>query len=108
MKGEIILAVLIQDDAQLRALEEINNALEELRLLNTAVKNQEPYVIRVNKKQAITIDENLSARIETVLRIQRERRAKEITTKATKYRIALSEEERLLLEEGKVTTPQDE
>lgn len=102
------MAVLIQDDAQLRALEEINNALEELRLLNTAVKNQEPYVIRVNKKQAITIDENLSARIETVLRIQRERRAKEITTKATKYRIALSEEERLLLEEGKVTTPQDE
>ncbi len=102
------MAVLIQDDAQLRALEEINNALEELRLLNTAVINQEPYVIRVNKKQAITIDKNLSARIETVLRIQRERRAKEITTKAVKYRIALSAEERQLLEQGKSTTPLDE
>lgn len=102
------MAVLIQDDAQLRALDEINNALEELRMLNAAVRSQEPYVIRVNKKQTLAIDENLSARIETVLRIQRDRRAKEITTKAMKYRIALNEAERQLLEEGTVNIPSDE
>ena len=102
------MAVLIQDDAQLKALEEINNALEELRLLNTAVKSQEPYVIRVNKKQVLAIDDNLSARIETVLRIQRDRRAKEITTKAMRYRIALDEAERKLVEEVTATKSEDE
>ena len=102
------MAVLIQDDAQLRALDEINNALEELRMLNAAVRSQEPYVIRVNKKQTLAIDDNLSARIETVLRIQRDRRAKEITTKALKYRIALDETEQQLLEEGTTAVPKDE
>ena len=43
------MAVLIQDDAQLRALDEINNALEELRMLNAAVRSQEPYVIQIGR-----------------------------------------------------------
>ena len=81
------MAVLIQDDAQLKALEEINQMLEELRAINTAIQGQGPYILRVNKRQSIIIEENLSARIETVLRIQRDRRIKEITTKASKYRI---------------------
>ena len=102
------MAVLIQDDAQLRALEEINNALEELRMLNTAVNSKDPYAIRVNKKQTLMIDESLSARVETVLRIQRDRRAKEITTKAMKYRIALNEEEQQLLKDGTAAILQDE
>ena len=34
------MAVLIQDDAQLRALEEINQMLEELRDLNLAIESQ--------------------------------------------------------------------
>lgn len=102
------MAVLIQDDAQLRALDEINNALDELRLLNQAVKSPEPYTLRVNKKQALAIDENLSTRIETVLRIQRDRRTKEIMTKAAKYRISLDEEEQKLLNEGTAPVPQDE
>ena len=76
------MAVLIQDDAQLRALEEINQMLEELRDLNLAIESQEAYSIRVNRKRSIVIDENLSGRVETVLRIQRSRRAKEITAKA--------------------------
>ena len=37
------MAVLIQDDAQLRALEEINQMLEELRDLNLAIESQEAY-----------------------------------------------------------------
>jgi len=98
------MAVLIQDDAQLRALDEINNALDELRLLNAAIKSQEPYAIRVNKKQALTIDENLSTRIETVLRIQRDRRAKEILTKAMKFRISLDDSEQQLINEGSSIT----
>ena len=102
------MAVLIQDDAQLKALEDINSALEELRLLNETIKSPDPYVIRVNKKQTLAIDESLSIRIETVLRIQRDRRAKEIATKALKFRIALDENERQLLEEGTVTVPHDE
>ncbi len=102
------LAVLIQDDAQLRALEDINSALEELRLLNETIKSPDPYAIRVSKKQFLTVDEILSARIETVLRIQRDRRAKEIVTKALKFRIALDENERQLLEEVTVTVPHDE
>ena len=93
------MAVLIQDDAQLRALEEINRMIEELRALNMAIKSQEQYYLRVNRKQGIVIDENLSGRIETILRIQRSRRAKEITIKASKYRISLDENERSLLEE---------
>ena len=96
------MAVLIQDDAQLKALEDINSALEELRLLNETIKSPDPYVIRVNKKQTLAIDESLSARI------QRDRRAKEIATKALKFRIALDENERQLLEEGTVTVPHDE
>ena len=102
------MAVLIQDDAQLKALEDINSALEELRLLNETIKSPDPYTIRVNKKQTLVIDESLSARIETVLRIQHDRRAKEIATKALKFRIALDENERQLLEEGTVTVPHDE
>ena len=102
------MAVLIQDDAQLRALDEINGALDELRLLNEAIKSPDPYIIRVNKKQTIAVDGNLSARIETVLRIQRDRRIKEISSKAVKYRISLDEEERKLLNEGQTSVPQDE
>ena len=98
----------LQDDAQLKALEEINQMLEELRAINTAIQGQGPYILRVNKRQSIIIEENLSARIETVLRIQRDRRIKEITTKASKYRILLDEEERQLLQEGTAAVPNEE
>jgi hypothetical protein len=54
------------------------------------------------------IDENLSGRVETVLRIQRSRRAKEITAKAAKYRISLDENEKQLLDEGNASVPQEE
>ena len=94
------MAVLIQDDAQLKALEEINQMLDELRALNTAISGKDPYLIRVNKKQNVAVDENLSVRIETVLRIQRDRRIKEITAKASKYRISLDEGEKQLIQEG--------
>ena len=102
------MAVLIQDDAQLRALEEINQMLEELRDFNLAIESQEAYSIRVNRKRSIVIDENLSGRVETVLRIQRSRRAKEITAKAAKYRISLDENEKQLLDEGNASVPQEE
>ena len=102
------MAVLIQDDAQLKALEEINQMLEELRAINTAIQGQGPYILRVNKRQSIIIEENLSARIETVLRVQRDRRIKEITAKASKYRILLDEEERHLLQEGTADVPNEE
>ena len=82
--------------------------LEELRAINTAIQGQGPYILRVNKRQSIIIEENLSARIETVLRIQRDRRIKEITTKASKYRILLDEEERQLLQEGTADVPNEE
>lgn len=102
------MAVLIQDDAQLKALEEINRMLDELRALNTAISGQGPYLIRVNKKQNVAIDENLSVRIETVLRIQRERRIKEIVGKASKYRISLDEGEKQVIQEGKSEIPRAE
>lgn len=102
------MAVLIQDDAQLKALEEINQMLEELRALNTAISGKDPYLIRVNKKQNVTVDENLSVRIETVLRIQRDRRIKEIMAKASKYRISLDEGERQLIQEGMAANPRAE
>ncbi len=51
------MAVLIQDDAQLKALEEINQMLEELRAINTAIQGQGPYILRVNKRQSIIIEE---------------------------------------------------
>ena len=102
------MAVLIQDDAQLKALEEINQMLEELRDLNLAINSQQPYFIRVNKKRGVVIDESLSGRIETVLRVQRSRRAKEISAKAAKFRISLDENEKQLLAEGTSSTPIEE
>ena len=102
------MAVLIQDDAQLKALEEINQMLEELRDLNLAINSQQPYFIRVNKKRGVVIDESLSGRIETVLRVQRSRRAKEISAKAAKFRISLDENEKQLLAEGASSTPIEE
>ena len=102
------MAVLIQDDAQLKALEEINQMLEELRDLNLAINSQQPYFIRVNRKRGVVIDDSLSGRIETVLRVQRSRRAKEISAKAAKYRIPLDENEKQLLAEGASSTPTEE
>ncbi|MBQ6482385.1 MAG: hypothetical protein IJI45_14855 [Anaerolineaceae bacterium] len=102
------MAVLIQDDAQLKALEEINQMLEELRDLNLAINSQQPYFIRVNRKRGVVIDDSLSGRIETVLRVQRSRRAKEILAKAAKYRISLDENEKQLLAEGASSTPTEE
>lgn len=102
------MAVLIQDDAQLKALEEINQMLEELRAINSVIEGHGPYILRVNKRQNITIEESLSTRIETVLRIQRERRVKEISAKASKYRISLDHEERQLLQVGSAAVPQEE
>ena len=101
------MAILMQDDAQLKALEEINQMLDELKAINLVINAQEPYAIHVNKKKNIVIDENLAPRIETVLRIQRERRVKEITAKASKFRISLDEEEKLLLQEGAAIVPQE-
>ena len=102
------MAVLIQDDAQLKALEEINQMLEELRDLNLAINSQQPYFIRVNRKRGVVIDDSLSGRIETVLRVQRSRRAKEISAKAAKFRISLDENEKQLLAEGASSTPIEE
>lgn len=102
------MAVLIQDQSQLNALGEINQMLEEIRVLNMAISSHEPYFIRANRKQGVVIDENLSARIETVLRVQRSRRAKEIAAKAAKYRISLDENEKQLLSEGTATPPQED
>jgi hypothetical protein len=102
------VAVLIQDDAQIRALEEINRMLEEMRALDLAIKSQDPYSIRVNRKKCVMIDESLAGRIETILRVQRSRRAKEITAKAAKYRISLDENEKHLLDEGDAPIPQEE
>ena len=97
------MAVLIQDDAQLKALEDINQKIEELKAINMAISSQEPYSIRVSRKQNIVIDKNLSERIDTILRVQRSRRAKEIAAKAAKYRILLDEKEKQLLREGTAT-----
>ena len=91
------MARLIQDDAQVKALEEINAQLEEVRIINGRLSSTDPFFIEVSKKISIKVDESLAPKLIAVLKAQKNRRIKEITAKAAKFRIALSDEDKTQL-----------
>lgn len=106
------MANLIQDNAQVNALNAINSMLEEVKILNERILSSKPYTIEVEHKKspkqkqtkaAIVLDRTLAPKLVTILRVQRERRVKDIRAKAEKYRIALSESEVALLSDEALT-----
>ena len=102
------MAVIMQDDAQVRALEEINAHLDEVRAINTLINSKKPYSIVVNKKQALSLDSDLSKRVMTALELQRTRRIKEINTKASKFRISLDEADLKVISPAAVAAPAED
>ena len=103
---------LIQDDAQIRALGEISTLLDEVRLINSVVNNSKSFTIRVNKKQDLILeDADLRKRINAILLTKRARYIKEISLKASKFRISLDADEQKLISDGAVSaagSPADE
>ena len=97
------MPVLIKDEQQVQALEEISAMLDEVKLLNSRIMNATaPIVIDCGKKQSITVDATLSDKIFVALRAQRAKRIKEINLKAAKFRIALSDVETAMLSENAI------
>lgn len=97
------MAVLIQDDAQVRALNEINTMLDEVKVLNDRISSEDPIRVEAGKKVFVTLDDNLAPKLISILKNQRERRVKDIKAKAAKFHIALSDDERALLGNETVT-----
>lgn len=87
------MAILIQDEAQVKACEEINSLLVAVSSINEMLKTDEPYAITTRKKRA-EVDTEYADKLRHVLKSMRQKRIKEINAKAAKFRIALSEDEK--------------
>ncbi len=85
------MAVLIRDENQIKACDEINAMLSEVKTINTLIEAGpvSGFSLVVTKKQALPVDHNFDAKIITVLKQQRARRIKSILSKADKFHIAL-------------------
>lgn len=92
------MAVLIQDEAQVKACEEINALLVMVNALNEMIKSEEPYAITTRKRR-VEADAEHADKIRAVLKAMRQKRIKEINAKAAKFRIALSDEEKAAISE---------
>lgn len=115
------MATLIQDNEQVNALNEINAMLKEVKTLNDRLLSKETYVIEAPSVESdtaqskpgrkistatsrtIRIDDSLASKIASVLRVQRDRRVKDILNKSTKFRIALSDADIALISDEALT-----
>ena len=98
------MAKLIKDDAQVQACNEINEMLEEIKLLNQRILSDDPIVIEVNKKQSVNIDNSFSDKILAILKSQRQKRVKDILYKSNKFRICLDESEQHLISDEAIAS----
>ena len=90
------MANVIQNNQQIKACEEINAMLSEVKTLNMAINgaDKSAFVISLGRKQNITVDAAYSERIASILRSQRAKRIKDINTKASKFQIALDADDK--------------
>lgn len=91
---------IIKNDQQMLALAEIRAALDEVRVINTALKADLKgckLTTSSTRKFAITIDDKFKKKLASILVAQKEKRAKEIKAKAEKFAIALDDDDLAIL-----------
>lgn len=94
------MAVLIRDDQQVKALEDITSMLNDIKLINSKLNQSgNKFTINVNKKQSILIDAGFNDKIVSVLKAQRAKRIKDVNAKAQKFRIGLDDNDMFLMSE---------
>lgn len=95
------MAVLIQDEAQVKACEEINGLLSVVYALNDLIKTEEPLAIQ-SRKRRVEVDAEYEDKLRAAMKSMRQKRIKEIHSKAAKFRIALSDEEKAALSDSAI------
>lgn len=91
---------IIKNDQQMLALAEIRAALDEVRVINSALKADLKgckLTTSSTRKYAITIDEKFKKKLASILVAQKDKRAKEIKAKAEKFAIALDDDDLAIL-----------
>ena len=97
------MAVIMKDQAQEKALEEIEDGLKLIRQLNQIESREGVFSITFtpNDGKSISVQSDEEKRIRTILQGMKEKTIRDIKVKKKTYRIALSKEEALLIGEGK-------
>lgn len=91
------MATLIQDEAQVRACEEINRMLGEVELINRILADQSWSCVIPYGKTKLTIDPALRPKMDSILSAQKAKAVKSIQSLAAKYKIALSDEDKAII-----------
>lgn len=74
--------------------------LAEIALLNKAIMDQKKFTISISgNRKGLMIDQAYNEKVVAILKAQRSKRIKDINTKAQKFRIGLSEEDKQLMED---------
>ena len=109
-KGLINMAKLIRDEARAEALRNINEALQNVAVLNAFIDSKNcPFILESTdgKKISTTIDVAYNKRIIAILQLQRTKIIKEIKEKANKFRVMLSDEDMIILGMPKIAVNDD-
>ena len=98
------MAVLIKNEQQVKACEEINAMLEEVAMINDLLNGRygDSYSIFATKKVQLPVDKTFSEKLEYVLKLQRAKRIKDINIKANKFHVALDEKDEALISEDAI------
>lgn len=99
------MATIAQNNAQMEALDRVNDLLNEVKLLNDLLGANEQYTIRIGRKTSALIDKKFNGKIAAVLMAQRKARVGEINTTVAKFKLALSEKEEAMLSDQAVSKP---
>ena len=99
------MPAIIKEDKQVKALQEIEEALGQIKTLNAALDKENSFAILAGKGELtarnaikITVDEKSAAALVKILLAQKEKLVKEVTAKATKNRIALDDSDKELMD----------
>ena len=88
------MASIMADRQQEKALVQVNEFIEQIRVVNTLLEYDQQYTVsNGTKKTSIRIDESLSDKIVLVLKKQKDFYAKEIQKLTQKFRIQLDDED---------------
>lgn len=101
------MATLIQNELRVKACEDINNMLNEVQTINTAILDGEKtqFGISWGRRRSINLDQAYSNRLLAMIKHQRQKRIKEINALAARHGVMLDEHDLYSISEEAIIRP---
>ena len=101
------MATLIQNELRVKACEDINNMLNEVQTINTAILDGEKtqFGISWGRRRSIDLDRAYSNKLLAMIKHQRQKRIKEINALAARHGVMLDEHDLYSISEEAIIRP---